>query len=293
MSLIQPIIVGTDGSPAADNAVRWAAREARLHDAPLRIVTALDGPPQVWGDFAIPSTYINEAREYAAARLDEASRIAAETGYENPETAILSGFAHADLIAESKNARMLVLGSRGLSPFKASMVGSVTHAVASHVKSPLVVIQDLPAGWDTVPSAPVVVGVDGSEHNMAAIDVAFAEASVRGAQLIAVHAWSDVALPKALRSEEGLPWQNLVTAEEARLSESLAGWGEKYPEVEVRRAVIQDRPVRYLTEISAAASVVVVGSRGRGGFTGMLLGSTSRALLHNCQCPLITVPTRS
>lgn len=291
MRLTQPIVAGTDGSPAADNAVRWAAREALLHDAPLRIVTALDGPPQVWGDFAIPSTYIEEAKEFAHARLEEAKRIAGEIGYDNPDVAVLTGFAHEELIGESADARMLVLGSRGLTPFKASMVGSVTQAVASHVKSPLVVIQDLPAGWDTEPSAPVVVGIDGSEENMAAIDVAFAEASMRGAQLIAAHAWSDVALPKALRSDHGLPWQNLVTAEEARLSESLAGWSEKYPEVEIRRAVVQDRPVRYLTEISAAASLVVVGSRGRGGFTGMLLGSTSRALLHTCQCPMMTVPT--
>ncbi|MBB3035577.1 universal stress protein [Hoyosella altamirensis] len=293
MSLTQPIIVGTDGSPAAESAVRWAAREAVLHDAPLRIVSALDGPPQVWGDFAIPTTYLEEARQFAASRLKESARIAAEAGIENAETAVLSGFAHEDLIAESRNARMLVLGSRGLSPFKASMVGSVTHAVASHVTAPLVVIQELQPGWDTAPSAPVVVGVDGSEHNLAAIDIAFAEASVRGAQLIAVHAWSDVVLPKALRSDQGLPWENMVTAEEARLAESLAGWGEKYPEVEVRRVVIQDRPVRYLSELSAAASLVVVGNRGRGGFTGMLLGSTSRALLHTCQSPLMTVPPQS
>ncbi|GGC65884.1 universal stress protein [Hoyosella rhizosphaerae] len=290
MSLNQPIVVGTDGSTAATNAVRWAARQSRIHNLPLRIVTALDGPPQYWGDFALPSTYIAESTAHAKERLAEAQRIAVEGGAHSITTDVLTGFAHVDLITESKNAHTLVLGSRGLSAVKANIIGSVTHSVASYVHSPLVVVHDLPFGWDRKPLAPVVVGVDGSEHNRAAVDAAFKEADRLGTELIAVHAWSDTALPRALSLHKGLPWADLITEEEARLAESLAGWKEQYPDVDVRRVVIKEKPARYLAELSSAASLVVVGSRGRGGFAGMLLGSTSRSLLHSCQCPLMTVP---
>ncbi|WP_278315359.1 universal stress protein [Lolliginicoccus levis] len=286
----QPIIVGIDGSTSATNAVRWAARESLLRKLPLRIVTALDGPPQYWGDFAIPSTYIAEATQHAEARLADATRTAKESGCTDIDSEVLTGYAHVDLITESKNAHMLVMGSRGISAFRASLIGSVTQSVIQHVHSTMVIVQELPAGWDTTPAAPVVVGVDGSEQNRPAVETAFQEASLRGAELIAVHAWSDTALPKSLSLHQGLPWEDLISEEEARLAESLAGLGEQYPDVEVRRLVVKDRPVRYLTDLSAAAGLVVVGSRGRGGFATMMLGSTSRALTHSVQCPLMIVP---
>ncbi|MET0315386.1 MAG: universal stress protein, partial [Rhodococcus fascians] len=109
--------------------------------------------------------------------------------------------------------------------------------------------------------------------------------SHRGAPLVAVHVRADVAL--APMSAVPLQWDDIASSEEAVLAESLAGWQEKYPDVEVRRVVAQDRPVRVLAQLSEQASLIVVGNRGRGGFRGMLLGSTSYALIHTADCPVL------
>jgi len=134
---------------------------------------------------------------------------------------------------------------------------------------------------------PVVVGIDGSEANQPAVATAFEEASQRGNPLVAVHVWSDVSLTQLPAVPD--QWEDIASAEEAVLAECLAGWQEKYPDVEVRRVVAQDRPVRVIAQLSEQASLIVVGNRGRGGFKGMLLGSTSYALVHTADCPVLVV----
>jgi nucleotide-binding universal stress UspA family protein len=137
----------------------------------------------------------------------------------------------------------------------------------------------------------VVVGVDGSPVSEPAIAMAFEEASTRDAELVAVHTWidlaSDSAYAHAIRYITG--WEDHEAAAHAVLAERLAGWQEKYPEVVVRRVVAQDRPVRCLLAHAEDAQLLVVGSRGRGGFTGMLDGSTSQALMYHTPCPLLVV----
>jgi nucleotide-binding universal stress UspA family protein len=131
-----------------------------------------------------------------------------------------------------------------------------------------------------------VVGVDGSSTSDAAIATAFDEASWRGAELVAVHAWpewgSDHGHSGALVDDSG-------QVEKELLAERLAGWQEKYPDVAVRRVLTQGRPVEQLLKHAAGAQLVVVGSRGNGGFSGMLLGSTSQALIRHATCPLLVV----
>ena len=134
---------------------------------------------------------------------------------------------------------------------------------------------------------PVVVGIDGSSINQAAVAAAFAEASYRRSPLVAVHVWSDVSLAQSVGVPEN--WNGISETEQAVLAESLAGWQEKFPDVEVRRVVAQDRPVRVLSQLSEQASLIVVGHRGRGGFQGMMLGSTSYALIHTADCPVLVV----
>src|SRR5690606_18089829 len=132
--------------------------------------------------------------------------------------------------------------------------------------------------------APVVVGVDGSAHSVAAVDFAVAEAARRKVDLVAVHAWRDTgALP--------IPadWAAVRTAADALLAERMAGYEQDYPEVTFRRIVVSDRPVLALQEAAAQAQLLVVGSRGRGGFAGMLLGSVGNALLHTVECPMVVV----
>ncbi len=141
---------------------------------------------------------------------------------------------------------------------------------------------------------PIVVGIDGSESSKAAVEVAFEQAAARGASLVAVNVWSDVSVQPSLgASPEDPLWSSIQTGEEVVLSERLAGYQERYPDVTVERVVARDRPVRVLSEFAEKAQLIVVGSRGRGGFTGMLLGSTSNALLHTADCPVMIVRPES
>ncbi|MFC3961587.1 universal stress protein [Nocardia jiangsuensis] len=129
----------------------------------------------------------------------------------------------------------------------------------------------------------VVVGVDGSECSERAIELAFDEASRHGCELVAVHAWTRYGyIPPEERQRDA----------EVELAESLAGYAEKYPDVPVRRLVVEDNPARRLLALSADARMVVVGSHGRGGFAGMTLGSVSQAVLHGADCPVVIVRAR-
>ncbi len=137
-------------------------------------------------------------------------------------------------------------------------------------------------------AGPVVVGVDGSAHAEPAVSMAFEEAALRHTELVAVHAWSDVNIPFAF--EDGDPvWMQIVKDETAQLSEYLVGHAEKYPDVKVRTVVVMDQPAHGLREEAENAQLLVVGSRGRGGFASMLLGSTTRTLMNSVNRPLLIV----
>ena len=128
-----------------------------------------------------------------------------------------------------------------------------------------------------------VVGVDGSPHSAAAVDFAFEEASLRGAALRALYVWHIPLL--------GVLGESAALQECRRLlSETVAGRTAAHPEVELRHEVVKGHPVQELTEASAHALGLVVGTRGRGGFGGMRLGSVSQGVLHHAHCPVLVVP---
>ena len=131
--------------------------------------------------------------------------------------------------------------------------------------------------------APVLVGIDGSPVSELATAIAFDEASRRHVELIALHAWSDA----GVFDFPGMDWSSLKSSEDEVLAERLAGWQERYPDVTVHRHVVCDRPARQLIERAEAAQLVVVGSHGRGGFAGMLLGSVSAAVVQAARMPVI------
>jgi len=294
MSANPGIVVGVDGSPSSACAVRWAAETAARHNAPLVLLSALTIPVTYggMGGVGLPQSFYDDQEADSARTLREATVIAHEaaSGEElsvMPERAMTP--AIEALVKRSKDARMVVLGSRGLGEFTAGLLGSVTSAVAHHAHSPVAVIREWPRPTDPTAMGNVVVGVDGSAHSAPAIAMAFEEASLRGADLIAVHAWSDVTLSTLTAHDEGLPWASIKAAEQAALAESLAGYSEQYPDVGVTKVVLQDRPLHHLLSYADSAQLLVVGSRGRGGFMSMLLGSTSTALLHATECPLLIV----
>jgi nucleotide-binding universal stress UspA family protein len=281
----RPVVAGVDGSDSALQAVRWAAREAERRRAPLRLAVAVGwaAVPHQFGDFGSGPDPREALLRQARAKLDRAVAAAAEVAPDiTPEAEVLDGFPVPRLVDESRSASVLVVGSRGLGGVAGLLLGSVAFGLGAQAVCPVVVVR----GRTGADEGPVVVGVDGSSVSEAAVAFAFETAARRKAPLVAVHVWLDPLLdPVALP----LNWDVADQEERARLSERLAGWGEKYPDVEVERLVVRDLPGRALVEQSARAQLVVVGSHGRGGAAGLVLGSVGHALVHRADCPVAIV----
>jgi len=278
----RPVTVGVDGSVSSEQAVRWAAREARRRKAPLRVVQAVDptAPPH---RYAVPGygPDVHEIRIRAArAHLQDAARAAAEEASGvTVEQEIVDGFPIPRLLDESRSAQLVVIGVRGLGGVAGLLLGSVAVGLAARGACPVAVVR----GRTSAVEGPVVVGVDGSPVSEAALEYAFDAADARSAELVVVYAWRDLLLDRAT------PLEAVEQQGRAELAERLAGWGGKYPDVRVRRVVVRDAPARTIVEQSAAAQLVVVGSHGRGSVGGLLLGSVSNAVLHRAECPVVVV----
>ncbi|WP_067822179.1 universal stress protein [Nocardia inohanensis] len=283
-----PIIAAVDGSAVSYQAVAWAAVDAALHGAPLRIVNSSAVPTGFAPGTVLTESDVEWLRRDGRRVLDEASRVA-RTAVPGEALTIHTEQTMEPIIprllAESGSARTIVVGSRGLGALRRGLLGSVSSAVTRHAHCPVAVIHTT-ANTDPVSAEqPVLVGVDGTENSVPALEFAFREASLRKAGLTALHAWTDLTGPTL-----PVPGWDMVREQESELlSERLAGFGERYPDVEVRRILVLDRPVRALLEESENAQLLVVGSHGRGGFSGMLLGSTSTAVLHSVDCPTVVV----
>ncbi|HEX5119973.1 MAG TPA: universal stress protein [Pseudonocardiaceae bacterium] len=284
-----PIVVGIDGSDSALEAARWAADEAARKRASLRLVSVVHVPVagSYVGDVGLGFDMTEDLRAESQRMLEQARSALVEQQPElNVATTVLVGPAIPSLVEESSVAGLMVVGSRGLGGFRGMLVGSTAVALASRGRCPVAVIRG--SGGR---SGPVVVGVDGSATSDAAVELAFEEASVRGAELVAVHTWleqgSDAARTAAVESAIG--GDAASTRGMRALAERLAGWAEKYPDVTVVRRVVSGRPIVNLLAAAADAQLLLVGSRGRGAFAGVVLGSTSQALVYHAPCPLIVV----
>lgn len=291
-SVAEAVVVGVDGSEASTEAVRWAADVARQRDLRLRVIHAYGLAGRYFaGEMATPAHVFDDVAEDARKLVEEAVAAARDAAPGVTVEGDPADRAPAPLLIElSGAAKLIVLGASGLGGFAGMLAGSTAVGVAAHASCPVVIVRHREGQEQPPTDGPVVVGVDGSEVSERAIAVAFEEASLRGAPLVAVHAWMDVEYESAFNRArvffEGGP---LERDEQRLLAELLAGWQEKYPDVPVERVVVQDKPRHQLLERSATARLVVVGSRGRGGFTGLLLGSTSQALLHHAGCPVLVV----
>jgi len=279
------ILVGVDGSPPSKVAVDWAAREASMRDLPLTILY-VSPSPIVAADIPMPVTLTERLEKHGQSVL-RAARSTAEDAIEansiRIDTEMVSAAVLPTLIDRSKDADMIVVGCRGLGAIGRRLLGSVSSGLVHHAHCPVAIIHDEDPMMPHPSKAPVVVGIDGSPASERATAIAFEEASRRGVDLVAVHAWSDFSafdLPP-----EG--WDELEKHAEETLAERLAGWHERYPDVSVRRVVSPDRPGHQLLEQSESAQLTVVGSHGRGGFAGMLLGSVSSAVAQSARMPVI------
>ncbi|WP_072691117.1 universal stress protein [Rhodococcus marinonascens] len=288
----RPILVGVDGSPPSLRAVVWAAQAAALRNSPLMMITTTFVPGAHGVPIGTPASFFEDEEHEGKNRLADAADVAAAAvpGYTLEIHPILgTGSPTGEILERSKSTAMVVVGSNRRGVIERGFLGSVSSAVLAHAECPVAVIRGNPDSDATRAEGPVVVGVDGTAHSVPAITVAFEEAALRGCELVAVHAWSDMKLSMAGGGGDESKLEQIVTRESALLSESLAGHAEPFPDVKVRTKVVKDRPARNLREESNGAQLLVVGSRGRGGFTSMLLGSTSRTLMHSVGCPLLVV----
>lgn len=282
------IVVGVDGSPGAEAAVAWALNEARSLHCGVHLVNAYgdaytDRAVEIYGRLPVPEL----PRMSSASRVivDRAAGRANELAPDIEVTVEAVGAPPLrTLLVEAERASRVVLGSRGLKAFGSAVLGSVGGAVAARAACPVVVVRG-PAGLaDERPA--VVVGVDASPRSAPLLEFAFDYASRHTLSLRPVLCWHrDVLTEIAWSPETPAP----PRAEE-RLSEALAGWRERYPDVEVHSGVVREHPAAGLLAASAAQHLLVVGTRREPALVGSMLGSVTQAVLHHATCPVVVIP---
>ncbi|GAA4536281.1 universal stress protein [Mycobacterium paraffinicum] len=279
------VVVAVDGSKASNAAAIWAAHEAAMRNIPLTVVHAVTTPTATWPPVPYPESLAVRLEDEGKKAIMHAIKLAEEALPADRKLAIHRELVYSSpalaLINMSGEAELIVVGTAGRGLLARGVLGSVSATVVRHAHCPVAVIHgdDLPDMHD----APVVVGVDGSPASELAIEIAFDEASRRGVGLTALHAWSDITISELPEAD----WSSLEAEAHRSLAENLAGWQERYPDVTVQRLVVRDAPARQLAEKSETAQLLVVGSHGRGGLTGALLGSVSNAVLHSVRTPVI------
>jgi nucleotide-binding universal stress UspA family protein len=283
------VVAGVDGSEDALRATEWAAREAVLHRAPLRIVAVPAMPPRMSpgpaGRPAFAGTIHRATRDVLARAVQRAAEL--EPGLAiQAET--LSGSPAAALLRQAQDASMLVVGSRGAGGFSAMLLGSVSRYLATHAPCPVVVARE-----ETMAvHREIVVGVRDPDEFAAVLGFAFGEAALRNARLLAVHAWSwclpgvQPAGTLAGAQRAAVNPAEVSAAVGERLDAALAPWREKYPQLRTGWEVVHAHPGRILASLSALADLVVLGHR-QG---GSALGSVTHAVLNHAHGPVVTVP---
>ncbi|WP_158169398.1 universal stress protein [Mycolicibacterium smegmatis] len=285
------ILVGVDGSAESDAAVRWAAREASLHDAPITLMHVIAPVVVSWPAGPYMATVLECQEDNARHAIEQAQKVLADCLGEAHglpvQTEIRKESVARTLIDASKSAQMVVVGSRGMGALGRVLLGSTSTSLLHYASGPVVVVHgDGQAAHDS--RLPVLLGIDGSPASEVATSHAFDEASRRGVDLVALHVWIDVGdIPPI-----GPTWEEQEETGRVLLAERLAGWQERYPDVNVHRRVERAQPAYWLLEEAKQAQLVVVGSHGRGGFTGMLLGSVSSRVAQSATAPVMVVRPR-
>jgi nucleotide-binding universal stress UspA family protein len=284
-----PIVAGTDGSEESLRAVAWAAREAALRGAPLRIVSAEEAPPGMISRAGpgeqqrVTDVLLGERDHALTAAAERAAKTAAGVLI---DTDVVTGSIDEAVTQAGSGALMLVLGSRGRGEFTALVLGSVSRYAASHAACPVVIVRDEPPS----PHGLVGVGVADLDSCGDALTFAFEEASLRQASLLALHAWHTP--PTEISRAGSGPHESAAEASAdaaGHLTSLLDDWRAKYPGVQVSHEVVHGHPGRALVGLSARADLVVIGRRashsdrpGR--------GSIRHALLNHAHGPVVTVP---
>ncbi|WP_445155491.1 universal stress protein [Arthrobacter sp. Hor0625] len=304
------IVVGVDGSDHSHCALVWAAREAQRRGRPLHIVTAYSVPvfaaSGLDGGYAtVDDSVIREGAEAILKQaLDKVARYSIDV-----DASVENGDASGVLLELSESAELLVFGTRGRGGFVGRLLGSVSSALPAHAKCPTVTVplvcgdrlgettddkhvraEREKAGTQPVENV-VVVGVDGSDQARVAVLEAAAQAERLSTPLRLV-----CAVPQYSGSLAWVPApmdrEALFADIRVQLDAGVAWLKSHFPRLEVQTELVDGSPVDILVDASRHVELVVVGTRGRGGFAGMLLGSTSDGILHHAKGPVMVVPDR-
>lgn len=272
------ILVGYDGSPCSERALRWAARQARACESALTVCQAWEpGFPVLPNEEAVLEFARLSGERVAADGL----RLARDLmGPRDVRSMLAKGPAAAVLCEHSSEADMVVTGARGQGGMAGLLLGSVSEHVAAHAHGRVVVVR---GHWSPAAGfgrGTVVVGADGSPGCRAAVDFAFKQAALWDVPLVAICALADA--PGSLGGARACQEDFELTMARAQ---------KNHPEVAVQRSVVQGGARGALLSGSCDAQMVVVGSRGRGGIKGMSLGAVSQAVLHHAPCPVAVVHT--
>ncbi|MBK0418113.1 universal stress protein [Leucobacter sp. CSA1] len=275
-------IIGVDGSEPSRVALAWGLARATERGASVELLHVADD------SFLSESVaFLSEAQQASQQMLEAEREYAQSLGFagEITGTAVV-GHPIAEVEEASKRANLLILGAHHGSRLAGSFFGTRAVKVAAVAHCPVAVIPQT----QVKPNRGIVVGVDGSEPARKAIAYAAEEADRRGLPLVAVYAWMPPLTPglEYLWSEELVESQR--TAAEEAIAIGTAGLAQRYPDLEVRREIVQSPPVAALVKAAEGAELLVVGSRGRGGISRLLLGSVSHGVLQALPCP--TVITR-
>ncbi|MGY1700542.1 universal stress protein [Geodermatophilus sp. SYSU D00766] len=291
------VVVGVDGSDGARTALAWALREAGLHGVPVRAVTVWppDLPPHRHdGGVGRPDVADLEA-DVRSRMAAEAADVAASTGTDavpvHPE--VRFGHPVQQLVDAAGEDRLLVVGSRGRGPLRGALLGSVSQQCAQYARGPVAVVRDDESTHGAVlwqgTGSRVLVGVDGSAESVAAVRFAAAEARLRGAELHVVHAWTDT-----VSGYGGPPWAVPGTTLREQADVVLRttvheAWQGRTPDLQLRAETVEGVDWDVLTELADSADLLVVGSRGRTGWSSLLLGSVGLRCLTYSPCPVAVV----
>jgi nucleotide-binding universal stress UspA family protein len=284
-----PVAVGIDFSKQNAPAVEYAAAVAMRRHLPLVLLYAL-GPHQAPATYLALSTQALRG-ELAGELADQAATLREDYPCLEIRNEVIERSPTDALVEASREATMVVIGSRGHGPFGQLMLGSVAWRVVSRASGPVVLVR--PADRvGPIATGSVLVGVDGSESAAAAIQFGFEEAMARGAGLIAVAVWA-LPHPEGLAigrqwsagSAEAAEWETQMQSDAARiLSEALAGKREQYPDVHVSEVVIHGINVpQTLLDVAATrgAELLVVGARGTSAIAETVLGAVGVQLAHH------------
>lgn len=282
-----PIVVGIDETPLSQLALRLAIEEARLRQLSVRIVHAYEHLP-----YAVPpmqgypmpfDTSPEPVREQLLASA--VATVRGQLGDDRVTSLPVSGRARDVLLDQSYDASLIVIGTRGHRAATTAIIGSVGAALIAHSECPVLIAR--PYRIEPPSGMGVVVGVDGSAVSDLAIGYAFEEAALRGVPVVAVHCWEPERKPSEHRPAKRPPEQ--LATQEHWLVDTLAEYANKYPDVPIVKSLPTGRPDTALVNHSLGAPLLVVGSHGRGGRVGLVLGSVSQSVLHRAYCPVAVV----